>query len=38
MNERDRRLALIIIGMLLLIPLALALLTYVVGFVIDQFV
>lgn len=37
-TQRDRRLALIIIGLLLAIPLIWGILTYVVGFIVDLFV
>jgi hypothetical protein len=38
LKERDKRLALIIIGLLLLIPVAWALLTMVLGFLVDLFI
>jgi hypothetical protein len=38
MNERDKRLAIIILGAIILIPIALALLTSIIGFIVDQFI
>ena len=38
MNERDKRLAIIIIAALFLIPVALGLLTALIGFIADLFI
>ncbi len=38
MNQRDKRLAIIILGVLIMIPIALALLTAVIGFIVDLFI
>ena len=37
-NQRDKRLAIIILGVLIMIPIALALLTAVIGFIVDLFI
>ena len=38
MNERDKRLAIIILAAVILIPIALGLLTAVIGFIVDLFI
>lgn len=38
MREQDRRLGLIIIGVLLLIPVAFAVVSFVIGFLIERFI